>query len=126
MITDFIKSFHLFNDLFVALYIFLFPKKYDLIYVIYIFLISLHWVIFKNECIISYFEKKSLNKNYVLGSLPYELPHNKDITNSFHFYINTLKFFNIFMVIYRSFDNKSIVTLAILSVIIRIILSSKD
>ena len=124
MITEFIKSLHLFNDLFLSLYVFLFPKKYDIFYVVYIFIMGLHWLLCKNECIISYLEKKSINKNYILGSLPYHLPHVQDTGLTFRFYINILVLFNVFTIIYRSFDNKIILSFATLFLIIRFITSS--
>jgi hypothetical protein len=49
-------------------YIFLFDKKYDLIYLILFNFIIVHWIFFKNECALSYLEKKILDKNYKLGN----------------------------------------------------------
>ena len=33
----------------------------------YIFIIFIHWIFFKNECVIQYFLKKKMYKNYKLG-----------------------------------------------------------
>ena len=45
------------------------PAYYDLIIAFYVF-ISLHWSFFKNECIISYLNKKTNDCEYKLGSNP--------------------------------------------------------
>ena len=44
-------------------------KYYDLIIALYV-LISIHWSFFRNECIVSYFHKKSLDSSYKLGTQP--------------------------------------------------------
>ena len=42
--------------------------KYDYIYIIFIYLIYLHWTFLKGECILSYIFKKLNNNNYELSS----------------------------------------------------------
>ncbi len=111
MFHDFVKSFHLFNTIILSIYIFLFPKKYDIIYVSYICIIILQWIIFKNECLTSYLEKKSYNNGYTLGTLPHDHPYKEDINSTFYKFICILIGFNIFLVLYRSSDNKYIIPL---------------
>jgi hypothetical protein len=58
-----LKFIHVLNKIFMMIYVFIFrTNKYDLYFSIYIFLIFLHWLLFKNECILSYLEKKLLIK----------------------------------------------------------------
>lgn len=45
----------------------IFTSKYDMLYIISVFLVPFHWNIFNGECIASYFEKKVLDSNYKLG-----------------------------------------------------------
>ncbi len=118
MFSDFVKSFHLFNTIILSIYIFLFPKKYDIIYVSYICIIILQWIIFKNECLTSYLEKKSYNNGYTLGTLPYEHPSINDVNSTFYDSITILIGFNIFLVLYRSSDNKYIIPLFITTFIL--------
>jgi hypothetical protein len=37
-------------------------------------LLILHWMLFKNECILSYFEKRILDPEYTLGSRQFDNP----------------------------------------------------
>ena len=45
----------------------LISNKYDILYTSLLFSIILNWNIFKGECILSYFENKSLDNKYKLG-----------------------------------------------------------
>ena len=45
-------------------------RKYDYIYFIIVFIIVLGWILNKQECLISYVEKKILNSEYIYGSEP--------------------------------------------------------
>lgn len=77
-IQDFIKLyinryFHWTLTLFVIFYIFFtrYNFKYDIMYLLLVFLIISHWYIIGNgECIISCHEKKILNSSYKCGSIP--------------------------------------------------------
>lgn len=115
----FIRYLHYLVELFIATYIFIFPKKFDLYYSIFNFILCFHWIIFKNECILSYLEKKFINPNYVLGSHPKKHIHRNVLTFSFYYnyLVNILYFVNILFVFYR---NKSILirSLLFLSLII--------
>jgi hypothetical protein len=51
-------------------YMILYPllsSHYDLSYLIIIFLIVGHWMLFNNECVLSYLEKKCFDPKYLLG-----------------------------------------------------------
>lgn len=55
--------------LFAAFYVFFRKnKKYDWFYFTLVGGVMISWLFFKQECIISYFEKKMLDPNYVMGS----------------------------------------------------------
>jgi len=56
-------------------YIFISNPLYDIYYSGFILFQTIHWIILKNECIISYIEKKMIDPNYVLGKNPKWLPH---------------------------------------------------
>ena len=95
------------NEIFFSTYIFIFPKKYDIYYTIYLVLLNLHWILLKNECIISYIEKKIIDKNYVLGSDPYYHPY-KSIIKNYYYIIDIIKIINIIVVFNRNIKNKYI------------------
>jgi hypothetical protein len=42
-------------------------KKYDYIYIAFIYFLFLHWTFLKSECILSYYFRKLENNNYELG-----------------------------------------------------------
>ena len=113
----FIQIIHILNELFLSTYIFIFNKKYDVYFMIYIFIIFLHWIFLQNECILSYIEKKIINKNYTLGSEPYNHPFRTLISNNVLCIFKILKSINIFVVFIRNLDNIFIVITFILVVI---------
>lgn len=68
--------------LFNSFYVFLFDKEWDWIFLGLLLAVSIHWVWFKCECIVTYFEKKILDKEYSLGDRPFNHPFAMD--TSFH------------------------------------------
>jgi hypothetical protein len=46
----------------------------DFVYIAFVMGIYAHWVFFKNECIISYWEKKQIMPSYQLGDCPFVHP----------------------------------------------------
>jgi len=54
--------------LFLIIYIFIFDMEYDYIYLGFVLIMFASWLIFKNECIFSYIEKKQLDTEYILGN----------------------------------------------------------
>jgi hypothetical protein len=91
-------------------YVFIFrTNKYDLYFSIYLFLIFLHWLLLKNECILSYLEKKTINKDYILGSKPFEHPYRDMIPTQLTVITNIIKIYNIIIVILRNTKNYFII-----------------
>ena len=102
-------ALHLLMPISLSLYCFLFKKnKFDLIYIIFVFCIFLHWTFFNGECIISYYYKKNMDESYIAG---------KDcLTNDFHieyknystclylcsFILNFLIMYNVYIILKRN------------------------
>lgn len=106
----FIKFLHLINEFFMMTYIYFFrTNKYDLYFTIYIFLIFLHWILLKNECILSYLEKKLIDKDYILGSKPYDHPFENIFPKYVLYIFIILKILNIIVVLLRNLRNIFIV-----------------
>ena len=98
--------FHLFIDIFIISYLFIFPIYFDFYLSLIVFCQSLHWLFLKNECIISYIEKKLKNKNYKLGNSIYYIPHEERFFNNFFIVLKTIIFISI--IIYLFYRNKGI------------------
>lgn len=114
----FIRILHYFIEFFFSTYVFIFPKKYDLYFAIFIFLMTFHWLLLRDECILSVIEKKLEDSNYITGTSPYKHIY-RDKCPQFIFYITSfLLFVNLFIVLYRSYNNKMIQFLVIISIII--------
>lgn len=75
LLLGFIQFVHFLIDSFNMSYIFIFSAVYDIYFVTWIFLQTVHWGLLKNECIVSYIEKKIINPNYELGENPKWIPH---------------------------------------------------
>ncbi len=43
-------------------------NKYDFIYIIFLYVVMLQWILFKNECVINYVEKVKIDPEYKLGT----------------------------------------------------------
>lgn len=112
LLLNLVQLFHMINDFLLSIYILIFPKKYDIYYSIYLALIFLHWNLLKNECLLSYIEKKLIDKKYVLGSNPYFHPYRKYFSSYMCYLVDFLRFLNMVIVFIRN-DN----------IFIRIILS---
>lgn len=78
-----IQFIHLLIDLFCMFYIFLFNPIYDIYFSGFVLLQTIHWALLKNECIVSYIEKKLINSNYKLGDNPKWIPHYSVYHNKF-------------------------------------------
>ena len=52
-------------------YIIIFNAQSDYVYLLFVTIIISHWFVLKNECILSYWESKLLDPNYVMGEDPY-------------------------------------------------------
>ena len=117
-----VEFIHLINDLFISFYVFIFywTKKYDLYFIIYFSLINLHWYIFKNECIISYFEKIIIDKNYKLGDNPYYHPFQSHFPKSLFNFLYYFKILQIFIIFFRNSDNYIILSFILTLIIFKI------
>jgi hypothetical protein len=93
---------HYLIEIFYTTYIFIFPKKFDIYFSLFIFIICLHWIIFKNECILSYIEKKIIDPNYILGSTPNNHIHINLLHPFIYFLFSIIIFINILYVLYRN------------------------
>ena len=94
----YLKIFHLNWYIFLLPLIFIERQLLFKSIIMIFFIIHIHWDIF-NECIVSYFQKKKLNKNYNMGELEFLSPdfyfnHNKTVLNkilhNFYFLIPPL------------------------------------
>jgi len=94
-----VQIFHIINEILLSFYILIFPHKYDIYYMIYLLIISIHWMFFKNECILSYIEKKSLDFKYKLGDNPYYHPFQDNIPKIIINILNIFKFISMMYVI---------------------------
>lgn len=81
MLLAIIQLIHYFIDSFNMTYIVLFNPMYDIYYMIWLLLEISHWLLLKNECIISYIEKKLINNSYELGSNPRWTPYYSEYYN---------------------------------------------
>ena len=68
------KYSHFFMELMTLSYVFIFNVKYDIYFLLYMFLISTLKLLNKYECLWSVFDKKLDNPNYILGSKPHIHP----------------------------------------------------
>jgi hypothetical protein len=114
----FLQLLHILNDVFLASYVFLFPKKFDLYFMIYSVLIKIHWLFLQDECILSVIEKKLENKNYVIGSEPYRQPYQDLLPSFMHTLFPILKFINVFLIAQRNQKQPIILVLATLSILL--------
>lgn len=87
------------------LIIFYYTKKYDIIYSISLFIIFIHWKLFKGECILSYIEKKLLDNNYKMGTNIYHHPF-KEVQNKYiSLLMDFIKFITVIIVFIRNIQN---------------------
>ena len=118
---------HMLCEFFLCVYVFIIPKKYDIYYVLYIFLLIILKLIFKYECIINYFDKKIIEPNYVLGSDPRHVPYKRMLyydNQYFIFFINILIVLNSILIFMRNKSNL-IRTICIFNVVMWIFIEYK-
>lgn len=78
-----IQLIHFFIDAFCMSYVFLFNPIYDIYYSCFVLFQTIHWGVLKNECIVSYIEKKIIYPDYELGDKPKWIPHYRVYHNKF-------------------------------------------
>ena len=116
-----VELFHCINELFISFYIFIFrTNTYDNIYILYVFLIVLSWLLLKNECILSYIEKKLLDDTYKLGDSPYIHPYQTYYPKILQKILRFLKFLNLIVILYRNTENIYIILMTIFIFIFQI------
>lgn len=64
---------------FIAFYAFLVPRQYDVYYMAYVLLLVMSWLLFKDECIVTYLYKKMMDPNYTMGENGMSLDDAADI-----------------------------------------------
>lgn len=104
----------------VAPFIPILTDKYDLIYVIFILCVTLHWIIFEGECILSYFEKKLLDSNYNFGDIHGSLFKNilgKKTTDIFI----QLNFISLIIILFRNYSKPCFTTISLMILFIVIL-----
>jgi len=100
-------------------------KLLDKMYMINFAIIPLSWIIFKDECLVSYLTKKLKNKNYRLGEDPNDVSDISDFFNNeneykiFNNVKNILRIYSIIIINNRTtkIDNKIIIPALILYLI---------
>jgi hypothetical protein len=100
-------------------------KLIDKMYMINFAIIPLSWIIFKDECLVSYLTKKLKNKNYKLGEDPNDVSDISDFFNNeneykiFNNVKNILRIYSIIIINNRTtkIDNKIIIPALILYLI---------
>jgi hypothetical protein len=103
ILLEVVKFVHFLIDVFLCAYIFIFSLVYDFYYAAFLLVQTLHWASLKNECIITYIEKKLIDPNYILGSNIKHLPHNETYHNDVTLTIKAILILSTLMIItYRS------------------------
>ena len=101
-----VQLIHFFIDAICMFYIFVFSPIYDIYFCGFIFLQTIHWGLLKNECIVSYLEKKLINPNYALGDKPKWIPHYKIYHNKFTILLKAVLILGaLLFVIFRNRNN---------------------
>ena len=83
---------------------------YDILYIIYFLLIVLSYILFNNECLISYYAKKKINKTYIAGSKMNYYPemhiftHNDQLIKLYFTTTTLLYIYSLYIVIERLFN----------------------
>lgn len=74
-----VRWLHFSANLFVLLYPFVFNRRYDGLFLCIWLALGASWIIMRNECLLTYVEKKLLNPDYDLGATPSEHPYMQHI-----------------------------------------------
>lgn len=99
-----VRMLHSFVFFFSLFYIFIFKPKYDVLYITLAVVIMTHWLLFKNECILSYIEKKLMDKNYKMGDNVFSNPFMDTMFNKSIVYVMLLIQLLVYaFVFYRAF-----------------------
>jgi hypothetical protein len=110
-ISKLIGIIHLLAMVVSNIYGFIFNKNlfFDKLYIISFLLIPFSWIIFNDECFISYLIKKLNNPNYILGTKPHDIQDITDLFTNKNYYMifyninNILRVLSVIIVCTRSF-----------------------
>lgn len=104
-----ITLFHLFIDIFLMSYIFIFNPIYDIFYCFFIFLQTIHWGVLKNECSITYIEKTLIKNDYQLGDNIKWKPHEEYYFNEYTILLKAILILgSLLYIIFRNKTNNKI------------------
>uniref|UniRef100_A0A6C0D393 Uncharacterized protein n=1 Tax=viral metagenome TaxID=1070528 RepID=A0A6C0D393_9ZZZZ len=114
--------FHFLIDMIPFAYIYFAPKEYDIYIVVLVSIQCFHWLLLKNECIISCIEKWLINKNYEIGDDISYIPHedfiyyNKDAVILLH----VLQILVFCVIFYRNRNNSIISCLSVFNITVMV------
>ena len=98
-----IRFLHFCTFSFSILYLFIFPQSYDVYYILFSILLSLHWKYFNGECALSLWEKQMLDPHYTSGDdttyHPFIDIYSKDLNR----FLVMIMFVSMFIVFFRFF-----------------------
>jgi hypothetical protein len=120
---------HILFPIIISLYGIWAPPFLDPLFVVYFLMLNTSWIVFKNECIISYFYKKQQNPDYKLGDnidvKDFDDLIGKTNARALSLYISITYFINLFFVLTRlklEFATKVLVILSYVAYAIYMIL----
>uniref|UniRef100_A0A6C0D552 Uncharacterized protein n=1 Tax=viral metagenome TaxID=1070528 RepID=A0A6C0D552_9ZZZZ len=122
-VLNIIQFLHVLIDIFNCSYIFIFSSKYDIYFATWILLQTLHWLLLKNECIVSYIEKKIENPYYKLGSDPKRVPHNEVYFNEYTLTAKAIIILSTLLIIIYRAKTKTVQGIAGLAIVLWIYLT---
>jgi hypothetical protein len=106
VILEVVMFLHILVDLFSMTYILIFNQAYDIFYAFWILIQTMHWAILKNECSLSYIEKRIIDPHYKLGSIPFDMPHNDAYHNKYTLKLKAFMIISSLLIImYRNIQN---------------------
>lgn len=115
---EFVKFLHTLIDISLCSYIFIASPVYDIYYAIVLLLQTLHWGALKNECIVTYIEKKLIDPKYELGSKIKWKPHVDTYYNLFTRLLKDLVILGTLITIIIRADNNHIEVISVLAIIL--------
>jgi hypothetical protein len=105
MTDELIGILHIISSFILSLYFLWRTTTFDHIYIMYLLLLNLSWILFKDECFVSYIFKKGKDNNYELGDSPqdikdYETILGKEKTYIFVYFLRIMTILNVSYIIY--------------------------
>jgi hypothetical protein len=98
-----VRFIHFLTSSFMIFYLLIFNKRYDVLYLVVIGIISLHWYFMRGECALSYLEKRAMDPTYKLGQDVYSHPYlDKLFGKTVTFFHNLMLVCTASFVVYRA------------------------